>query len=260
MDAQLEATYEGPEAVQRRQLSVTMTTDLFLAQFRVWIDEMRRIAEMHPGTGACTLGTAMQLWVWTLEHLQNATDADGSKLYTSARQGVTFPLADALCWILASRSLIRDILRLEALGIARGVAEEGIHGILDFYIDLSHVQAARAAGEVGRVCAELIHGYRRHPSWDRDACGKCYGPADLDELEGIMPGILGAAPKYSDVTEEGHAHPTKAGPCASMKGLETYVKLRTKLDGCMTGCRLAKDRAAEAISKVMIPEALDYPV
>ena len=27
MDAQLEATYEGPEAVQRRQLTVTMTTN-----------------------------------------------------------------------------------------------------------------------------------------------------------------------------------------------------------------------------------------
>ncbi|MEO8371207.1 MAG: acyl-CoA dehydrogenase family protein, partial [Candidatus Solibacter sp.] len=34
MDSQLEATYEGPEAVQRRQLSVTMTDELFLTQFR----------------------------------------------------------------------------------------------------------------------------------------------------------------------------------------------------------------------------------
>ena len=37
MDAQLEATYEGPEAVQRLQLSITMTNELFLAQFRQWI-------------------------------------------------------------------------------------------------------------------------------------------------------------------------------------------------------------------------------
>jgi hypothetical protein len=44
MDSQLEATYEGPEAVQRRQLSVTMTDELFLAQFRQWIREMRGIA------------------------------------------------------------------------------------------------------------------------------------------------------------------------------------------------------------------------
>jgi hypothetical protein len=32
-----------------------------------------------------------------------------------------------------------------------------------------------------------------------------------------------------------------------------------KLDGCLTGCRLAKDRAAEALTKVMTREALDYP-
>ena len=44
MDAQLEATYEGPEAVQRLQLSITMANELFLAQFRQWIAEMRRIA------------------------------------------------------------------------------------------------------------------------------------------------------------------------------------------------------------------------
>ena len=77
MDAQLEATYEGPEAVQRRQLSVTMTDELFLAQFRHWIREMRVIANDHPGTGACALATAMQMWLWSLHHLQKAKDADG---------------------------------------------------------------------------------------------------------------------------------------------------------------------------------------
>src|ERR1022692_705436 len=39
MDAQLEATYEGPESVQRRQLTLTMTDELFLAQYRNWIGE-----------------------------------------------------------------------------------------------------------------------------------------------------------------------------------------------------------------------------
>ncbi len=38
-----------------------------------------------------------------------------------------------------------------------------------------------------------------------------------------------------------------------------FLSLHSKLDGCLTGSRLAKDRAAEAISKLMIPEALDYP-
>jgi hypothetical protein len=35
--------------------------------------------------------------------------------------------------------------------------------------------------------------------------------------------------------------------------------MQSKLTMCLTGCRLAKDRAAETVSRVMIPEALDYP-
>src|SRR5208283_4119861 len=77
MDAQLEATYEGPEAVQRRQLSVTMTDELFLTQFREWVREMRRIANDRPGTGACALASAMQMWLWTLQHLLKTPDANG---------------------------------------------------------------------------------------------------------------------------------------------------------------------------------------
>jgi hypothetical protein len=62
------------------------------------------------------------------------------------------------------------------------------------------------------------------------------------------------------VLEEGGSHPLKAGPCVKFAGLETFMRLRSKLDGCLTGCRLAKDRAAEALTKVMTREALDYPV
>ena len=60
--------------------------------------------------------------------------------------------------------------------------------------------------------------------------------------------------------EAGEAHPLKAGPCVKFAGLEEFVRLRAKLDGCLTGCRLAKDRAAESLTKVMTREALDYPV
>ena len=79
MDAQLEATYEGPEAVQRRQLSITMANPLFRAQFQAWVKEMRGIASERPGTGACALATAMGMWLWTLERLQHSTDADGGR-------------------------------------------------------------------------------------------------------------------------------------------------------------------------------------
>ena len=256
MDAQLEATYEGPEAVQRRNLSVTMTSELFLAQFQQWIREMRAVAEHRPGTGACTVATAMQLWLLTFEHLQIATDADGAALYQSARQGVTFPMADALCWLLAARQFILDVIELEKHGPENPVVAEGLEGTLNFFTDLCHIQTARAAGEAGRICAEMVFGYNRHPAWDEEGYKGCFHTDELDELEGLIPGISACA---FDVVGEDGSHPLKAGPCASCKGLETFQRIRAKLDGCLTGAQLAKDRAAEAISKVMIPEALDYP-
>ncbi|HTZ47975.1 MAG TPA: acyl-CoA dehydrogenase family protein [Verrucomicrobiae bacterium] len=256
MDAQLEATYEGPEAVQRRQLSITMTNPLFLAQFRTWIKEMRAIASERPGTGACTLATAMTMWVWTLEHLQHCTDADGSKLYQSARQGVTFPLADALCWLMAVRCQILDRLELERCGPQDASVAEGLTGQLNFFTDLCHVQSAHASGEIARICAELVFGYNRHPAWDEAGYRGCFSQDELIELEGFIPGISACA---TDVIANDGSHPSKAGPCAKCHGAEQFLAMHNKLDTCMTGARLAKDRAAEAVSQIMIPEVLDYP-
>jgi alkylation response protein AidB-like acyl-CoA dehydrogenase len=259
MDAQLEATYEGPEAVQRLQLSVTMTNELFLAQFEQWTAEMRRIASERPGSGACTLATAMQLWLWSLNHIQNSTDADGAKLYHKTRQGVTFPLADALCWLLAARQFILDVIELETKGAENPALADGLAGTVAFFADLCHVQSAWSAGEAGRICAEIVHGYNRHPAWDETSCHACYCATELETLEGLIPGIDGSARAYADVSETGETHPFKAGPCVRFAGIEDFVRLRAKLDGCLTGCRLAKDRAAESLTKVMTREALDYP-
>jgi alkylation response protein AidB-like acyl-CoA dehydrogenase len=259
MDAQLEATYEGPEAVQRRQLSVTMTDEVFLAQFRHWIADMRKIGNDRPGTGACSLASAMQMWLWTLRHLQKAADADGDKLYSSSRQGVTFPLADALCWLLASRCQVNDLLELEHKGPQNPAMTEALPGLLSFLGDLCHVQAARAAGEVGRICAELVFGYNRHPAWDEEGCSSCYQSDDLVAMESVVPGSSSLARGYTDVIETDGSHPIKAGPCVSFHGLDQFARLRVRVDGCLTGSQLAKDRAAEALTKVMIPEALDYP-
>lgn len=210
-DAQLEATYEGPEAVQRRQLSITMTNELFLAQFRFWIKDLYVIATQRPGTGAGALANAMELWLWTLEFLQKSKDAEGKALYHSQRHGVVFPFADALCWLLASRQQILDLLELEEKGPENPVVASGLAGFVNFFSDLCHVQAARSAGEAGRICAELVYGYQR----------------DL------------AAINADDTA---------------------FAALRHKTDVSMAGARLFKDRAAAAVSKVMIPEALDYPI
>jgi alkylation response protein AidB-like acyl-CoA dehydrogenase len=255
MDAQLEATYEGPEAVQRRQLTITMTSELFLAQFRGWIKEMRGIASERPGTGACTLATAMTMWLWTLDYTLHSKDADGNKLYHGQRQGLTFALADALCWLLAVRCQILDVQELEARGGDDPVVAEGLSATLQFFSDLCHVQSARASGEVSRICAELVYGYNRHPAWDAEGHKACFMSDELDEYEGFIPGISALA---IDVIVDG-IHPVKAGPCAGCAGSADFLRLQNKLAMCLTGSRLAKDRAAETVAKVMIPEALDYP-
>jgi alkylation response protein AidB-like acyl-CoA dehydrogenase len=211
MDAQLEATYEGPEAVQRRQLSITMVNELFLAQFRLWILDLRRIAGTNPHAGAGTLAGAMELWLWTLDYLQRTKDADGKALYHSQRHGVVFPFADALCWLLTSRQQILDLLVLEEKGPLNPVLSEGLAGFVTFFSDLCHVQAARTAGEVGRICAELVYGYQRD---------------------------------VAVINNDDAA----------------FAALRRDVDVSLAGSRLFKDRAAAAVSKVMIPEALDYPM
>ncbi len=212
MDCQLEATYEGPEAVQRRQLSMTMTSPVFLEQLKGWREDLSALGKKRPDTGALLTASGLELWLWTYRHLQTAVDADGAKLYHSNRQGVTFSLADSLCWLLASRCQIKDVMELEYMGPGSPTVAEGLAGTVAFLMDLCHVQAARAAGESSRICAELVFGYNR--------------PED---------GGKGGA-------------------------LEDFLSLRRNIDTCLAGSRLAKDRAGEALTKVMIPEALDYPL
>ncbi len=259
MDAQLEATYEGPESVQRRQLSTTMADAVFLAQFRAWIAEVRHVAASRPGSGACVLATAMELWYWTLQHLQRATDPDGRALYDWSRQGVTFPMADALGWLLASYCQILDVLELESGGAGDPALASGLPGLVEVLTDLCHVQAARAAGEVARIAASLVFGYRRHPKWDAEGCAACFAADSLADLDVMIPGIESSAGAYGDVIAADGSHRDKAGPCARVDGLEDFLDLRRRMDGCLTGARLAKDRVAQALTKIAIPDALDYP-
>ena len=213
MDAQLEATYEGPEAVQRLQLSITMTNELFLAQFKQWIGEMRQLASERPGTGACTLATAMQLWLWTLNHVQTATDADGAKLYHKIRQGVTFPLADALCWLLAARQFILDVDRTGNQRRGRiprwpTASPARWPSSPTFATCKPRAPPAKSAASAPKLC----YGYNRHPAWDEASCHACYCAEELESLEGIIPGIDGSARAYSDVSEAGEAHPLQSRP------------------------------------------------
>ena len=50
-DIQLEATYEGPEAVQRRHMTMTMTSEVFQATMSAWGRQMERAGKEVPGLG-----------------------------------------------------------------------------------------------------------------------------------------------------------------------------------------------------------------
>ena len=196
-----------------------VTSPQFLAQLPDWIRELRMIAAVYPDSGACTVATALELWSWTTSHL-------------AANDAVVDELAEVVCPLLAARCLALDVSSEIAPQLRR---------------DLSHAFAARAAARAGAACAELVFGYRHHLVWDTEGCDTCYAADELDELEGFFPGIAGSA--GIDVIGPNGAHPAKAGPCARFDGLDPFLRLRRRLDGCLTGARIARDRAAKAISE-----------
>ncbi len=202
MDAQLEATYEGPEVVQRRQISVTMGMPVFQAQLAQWSKD---IQADYPA-----LAAAIDLWMWTQTQLDGMKDANGKRLTQSQRHGVLFPMADALSWLLSAHAFVADIAELKAKGPEHPVIGAEIDGYVNTFSDLAHVQSAAAAGEAVRICTELLYGYQLQPLADDAA--------------------------------------------------NAFDALRRKVDIALCGARLAKDRAAKALSEIMIPEALDYPL
>ncbi|MFO1077357.1 MAG: acyl-CoA dehydrogenase family protein [Planctomycetota bacterium] len=250
MDCQLEATYEGPEAVQRRQLAGALTNPVFLAVMKRWEGELKQVGGDDPQSGACTLGSAFDLWLWSLQHLLEGTDAEGKPLYREYRHGVTFHMADALCWLLAARSQLLDYEDFARKGAGHGDQ-------VQFFRDLARVSAAHAASEVSRICTDLVFGYQRHPQWQD--CKACFHAEHVAHLEETMPGIEGYAEGLGEVVGPGGSHAPKAGPCVKFSGLDAFEQKRRRLDGCLVESHLAKDRAARSLATVAIPDALDYP-
>ena len=159
VDAQLEATYEGPEVVQRRQISVTMNNPVFLAQVDLWISQLRTKEAANPGKGFGALADAFETWKWTLGFIGRTKDPDGRALAQSQRHGVLFPMADALSWLVAVRAFLDDVDELAVKGPEDPVVGPEIEGYLNTFTDIGHMQIARTAGEVNRICTELVFGF-----------------------------------------------------------------------------------------------------
>jgi alkylation response protein AidB-like acyl-CoA dehydrogenase len=175
----------------------------------LWIVELDAKAESTPDAGFRAMARAMELWRWTLEYLRETKDPDGRKLFHPKRQGVSFAMADAVSWLMAARSLIMDVMEIKDSGPNNPVLAENLDGILDFYANLSFVQAARSASEAARICAELVYGYSEK--------------VDVEKAR-------------------------------------EFERLRARADAAMAGARLAKEKASEHVTRIMIPEALDYPL
>jgi hypothetical protein len=226
----------GPVDLARWEpLARAIVAEEFIRLVGQWVQDLRDIANDLPETGACTVGTAMHLWNWTVAHVQRTVEPP-------RREVATLELAAAFLPLLAAHSQIVDVARLPV-----DTNEDEDRAL--FFADLARVQSARASARAGTLCADIVFGYRAHPKWDEKGCAACYQEEALDALEGIFPGFA-SAPGLIDVIRADGSHPKKAGPCARTDGVEAFTRIRAKLDTCMTGARLARERVAEALPRV----------
>jgi len=167
-DMQLDATYEGPEAVQRRQISETCANPVFLARLEAWAKE----AEACPKgaeNGAKALAAALRLWAWTRDFAARAKDPAGKKLGASQRHGVVFPLADALAGLMAAEALREDVKRLALEGKDHPVVGPELEGYVNTFNDLLGTVTADVAGEAAKLCAGIVYGFEAASAEDKAA-------------------------------------------------------------------------------------------
>jgi hypothetical protein len=229
-----------------------MNREVFTSLIKQWIQEMHQVASALPGTGACAIGSALDLWLWTYLHVTDSAGNDGPPCGPDDLAA----LADGLSGLLSARAMVLaaqrqaspDEERTERADSTGAWPNMGfsMEGFEPFYSDMCHHQSAKAAGKAGQICAELVFGRRLHPTWDR-SCNSCIQAEEIDALEGIMPGISYGARLTEDVLETDGSHPEKAGPCARLGDFDGFIKRRNKLDGCLSGSWLAKQRAAQAL-------------
>jgi hypothetical protein len=221
------------DAAAPERLRDAVTTPEFMALLPALVRELRQVASAHPGTGACTVASALELWAWTMRSFRT-----GEMSQNEAGSRAVDELSDAIAPLLAARSLA---LEVAAKAAAKTPAEA------ELWTDLCHAYSARVSAAAGSTCAELVFGYRSHLTWDEAGCATCYTADQLEEMEALMPGMSSVA--GVDVIEADGSHPSKRGPCVRFDGVDTFIRLRNKLDGCLTGARLAKERAAVAVSR-----------
>lgn len=242
--AQCDAAGPENESLVRYELGKALADDACLAQLRGWMGEMKQVAAQQADNGACAVGSAIDLWLWTVSHFQKLAASEPADPPRNLG-----PLADALGWLIAARCQVLDVMQLVSPGASDSRPADQSPGTRELLSNLCHVQSARAAGEAARLCAELVFGYTLHPTWD-PGCDACLQADEIDALEAVMPGMSYGARLTGDVMEPDGSHPAKAGPCVRIDHLQGFVNRRSKLDGCMSGARIARDQAVDALAQL----------
>lgn len=176
-DMQLDATYEGPEAVQRRQISETMSNPVFLAQVEAWAKELEA-CPCAAENGANALAAGLRLWSWTQAFAKTAKDPNGKKLGASQRHGVVFPLADALAGLMAAKSFHADIKFLAQNGADHPVVGPELEGYLNTFNDLLGTVVADVVGEAVKICTGVVYGFSAATAEDKTAYCALRGALD----------------------------------------------------------------------------------
>ena len=176
-DMQLDATYEGPEAVQRRQISETMSNPVFLAQLEAWAKELEA-CPCAAENGANALAAGLRLWSWTQAFAKTAKDPNGKKLGASQRHGVVFPLADALAGLMAAKSFHADIKFLAQNGADHPVVGPELEGYLNTFNDLLGTVVADVVGEAVKICTGVVYGFSAATAEDKAAYCALRGALD----------------------------------------------------------------------------------
>lgn len=243
MQADRGSSVDAATALER--LRDAVTSPELMALLPEWIGELRAIASSRPDSGACTIASALELWAWTMKHFRTG---DGARWGSTAAQAVD-ELSEVFCSLVAARALVLEVPR-----------DKHSDAAADLRRDLSQVYAARSSAQTGTACAELVFGFRRHLTWDAEGCASCYDGEAVDDVEAMIPGIAAGIRMNADVIESDGSHQTKRGPCVRFEDLDGFTTLRNKLDGCLTGARLAKERAVAAIENSMASMVSSKPI
>ena len=171
MDAQLEATYEGPEAVQRRQLTVTMTSEVFLAQFRAWTarDAPHRLASAPapahaPWPPPCSCGSGRSTTCRT-----PPTPTAASSITASARALPSpWPTRSAGCSPRAARS--STSLELEARGADDPSSPRASPAPCSSSPTSATCRRRRLPARSAASAPSWSSATTRHPAWDDAGC------------------------------------------------------------------------------------------